>query len=107
MIDAPDCSSAEDISERAEEIFKRDIAPLTRPEQTHDFVLIDSELADGSICVFDVYKAEVIWGEGVRCVPIDEQASIPLAGMALLYGHDLTMRTIEGGAVKIAPFEAS
>ena len=40
---------AEDISGKAEEIFKRDIEPNTRPDQLRDFVMIDVDSGDFEI----------------------------------------------------------
>ncbi|HTU90149.1 MAG TPA: sulfatase-like hydrolase/transferase [Gemmataceae bacterium] len=47
------------------------------------------KLADGSICVFDVYEAKVEWDGKVRQIPVDEADAEPLVGIRLLKGHEL------------------
>src|SRR5579875_2414470 len=44
------------------------------------------KLADGSICVFDVYEAKVEWDGKVRQILVDEADAGPLVGMRLLKG---------------------
>jgi clan AA aspartic protease len=58
-------------------------------------------LGDGRETVFEVYEAILLWNGQLRRVPIDSADTSPLLGMALLYGHDLTIQVIEGGAVSI------
>jgi clan AA aspartic protease len=60
-------------------------------------------LADGSECLFDVYRGRVNWDGQSRWIDIDEADSDPLVGMALLEGFELTVQVREGGAVTIRP----
>jgi clan AA aspartic protease len=60
-------------------------------------------LADGNESVFDIYEATVIWDGTTRRVSVDEVDVIPLVGMALLYGYELTMQIVEGGRVLLKP----
>ncbi len=46
-------------------------------------------LADGSICIFDVYEAKVMWDGRMRQILVDEANADPLVGMRLLKGHEL------------------
>jgi len=48
--------------------------------------------------VFDIYEATVLW-DGTACrVAVDEVDVMPLVGMALLYGYELTVQSwrVEG-----------
>ena len=65
-------------------------------------------LGDGSVRVFDVFVATVLWDGKRRMVEVDAAEIIPLIGMGLIYGHDLRIQTIEGGKVTIEalPFPA-
>lgn len=56
-------------------------------------------LADGNESVFDIYEATVMWDGTARRGPVDEVDAMPLVGMALLYGYELTMQIVEGGRV--------
>jgi clan AA aspartic protease len=58
-------------------------------------------LADGSVSVFDVYRASVLWDGRVRTVFVDEFAATPLIGMAMLRGHEYKMQVRSGGRVAI------
>jgi clan AA aspartic protease len=58
-------------------------------------------LGDGSLQQFDVYAATVIWDGHPRMVEIDAAATDPLVGMGLLYGHEVRIQAIDGGAVTI------
>ena len=59
------------------------------------------KLADGSICVFDVYEGKVEWDGKVRSILIDEADAEPLVGMRLLKGHELKMQIRYRGKVTI------
>jgi clan AA aspartic protease len=59
------------------------------------------KLADGSLCVFDVYEAKVIWDGKVRQILVDEANADPLVGMRLLKGHELKMQVRYRGKVTI------
>ena len=58
-------------------------------------------LGDGSLRQFDVYAATVIWDGQARMVEIDAADTDPLVGMGLLYGHEVRIQAIDGGAVTI------
>jgi clan AA aspartic protease len=45
-------------------------------------------LADGSVSVFDVYQAKVVWDGRLRRVFVAEFDATPLVGMALLRGYE-------------------
>src|SRR5947209_3347983 len=49
----------------------------------------EAELADGTIVDFDVYEAEVEWGNDWLPVSISAVGEEPLLGMRLLAGHEL------------------
>ncbi len=59
------------------------------------------KLADGSICVFDVYEAKVEWDGKVRQILVDEADAGPLVGMRLLKGRQLKMQIRYRGKVTI------
>jgi predicted aspartyl protease len=58
-------------------------------------------LGDGSLCMFNVYEASVIWDGQVRTIEINESETDPLVGMGLLEGYELTIQGIAGGLVTI------
>lgn len=58
-------------------------------------------LGDGSECVFDVYKAVVVWDGIPLTIPVDEADSEPLVGMSLMEGYELKMQVFEGGCVEL------
>ena len=58
-------------------------------------------LADGSVSLFDVYQAKVVWDGRVRPVFVDEFDATPLVGMALLGGCELNMQVRARGKVTI------
>jgi clan AA aspartic protease len=58
-------------------------------------------LADGNESVYDIYEATVMWDGGLRRVAVDTADIIPLIGMSLLHGYELTVQVIEGGSVLI------
>jgi len=58
-------------------------------------------LADGSVDLFDVYHAAVMWNGQSRAVEIEAVNAEPLAGMALLERHSLRIDVIRGGTVTI------
>ena len=58
-------------------------------------------LADGSESVFDIYEATVNWDGEARRVPVDEAEAIPLVGMSLLEGYELTVQAQPGGNVTV------
>jgi clan AA aspartic protease len=60
-------------------------------------------LADGSESVFDIYEGTVLWDGQARRIPVHEAETIPLVGMSLLQGYELTVQVQPGGNVTIKP----
>ena len=58
-------------------------------------------LADGSVSLFDVYQAKVVWDGRIRSVFVDEFDATPLVGMALLRSCELKMQVRARGKVTI------
>ena len=59
-------------------------------------------LADGSECLFDVYKgARVVWDGELRSILVGEADGVPLVGMTLLRGFEMNMLVRPGGKVTI------
>jgi clan AA aspartic protease len=58
-------------------------------------------LGDGSLCMFNVYEASVIWDGQIRSVEINESEADPLVGMGLLEGFELKIQGVAGGLVTI------
>jgi predicted aspartyl protease len=58
-------------------------------------------LGDGSLCMFNVYEASVIWDGEVRSIEINESEADPLIGMGLLERYELKIQGIPGGLVTI------
>lgn len=58
-------------------------------------------LADGSLSLFDVYRANVVWDQRVRRVFVDEFDATPLVGMSLLRGFELRIPVRARGKVTI------
>lgn len=58
-------------------------------------------LADGSVQVFDVFRAGVVWEGKTRTVEVESVDAVPLAGMELLRKHDLRIQVLDGGCVEI------
>lgn len=80
---------------------------LTLPSATVAFLELtwrgreDALLGDGSIHPFDMYAAEVIWDGAPRVVEVNLTETVPLIGMAMLFGHELRMNVTHGGEVNI------
>jgi clan AA aspartic protease len=66
-----------------------------------------AELADGQEVLLEVYEGTVLWDGKPRRVSIDVADTDPLLGMALLYGHKLTIEVAEGGSVLISELPRS
>jgi clan AA aspartic protease len=58
-------------------------------------------LADGSMCVFQVYRGKLVWDGKVRSILVDAADADPLVGMGLLRGHELKMHVRARGKVTI------
>jgi clan AA aspartic protease len=58
-------------------------------------------LADGSVSVFDVDQAKVVWDGHIRTVFVDEFDATPLVGMALLRGYEFKMHVRVRGKISI------
>lgn len=58
-------------------------------------------LGDGSLCMFNVFEASVIWDGQVRAVEVNESETDPLVGMGLLEGYELNIRGLSGGLATI------
>src|SRR5207248_10844779 len=59
-------------------------------------------LADGRTELFDVFRAEVIWDGQMREIEVEAVDTTPLLGMAMLAGHEVKLRVVNGGEVSIA-----
>ena len=56
-------------------------------------------LANGTEDAFSTYDATVLWDGALREVEADALGPTPLAGMALLEGHELCLAVTDGGRV--------
>jgi clan AA aspartic protease len=65
------------------------------------FMQEEGTLGDGSMCMFNVFEASIIWDGQVRPIEINESEADPLIGMGLLEGYELNIQGLAGGAVKI------
>ena len=65
------------------------------------FMQQEGILGDGSLCMFNVYEASLIWDGHVRTVEVNESEADPLVGMSLLEGFELKIQGIVGGLVTI------
>lgn len=64
-------------------------------------------LGDGSAVTFDIHEAVVLWNGSARRISVDAADTTPLLGMALLYGHELSVQVIEGGEALIRSLPVS
>ncbi|MCA2954474.1 clan AA aspartic protease [Microcystis sp. M010S1] len=60
-------------------------------------------LGDGSLCMFNVFEATVIWDGQIKSIEITESETDPLVGMGLLDGYELNIQGFVGGLVTIKP----
>jgi clan AA aspartic protease len=58
-------------------------------------------LADGAVCIFDVYIATVLWNGNDRGIEVEVASNQPLIGMGMLHGHSLRIDVVNGGLVSI------
>ena len=61
-------------------------------------------LGDGSMVVLDLYLATVVWGTQPREVLVLAAEGGVLMGMAMLYGHRVTLHVVDNGDVLIDPW---
>jgi clan AA aspartic protease len=59
------------------------------------------ELADGSLHVFDVHAATILWHGQPRIVEVEVAETQPLLGMSVLAQHSLRIDVRASGAVSI------
>jgi clan AA aspartic protease len=65
------------------------------------FMQEEGILGDGSLCMFNVFEASVIWDGQVKAIEINESETDPLVGMGLLEGFELNIQGFAGGLVTI------
>ena len=65
------------------------------------FMQEEGFLGDGSICMFNVFEASVIWDGQLRAIEVNDSETDPLVGMALLEGYELNVQGTPGGMVTI------
>ena len=65
------------------------------------FMQEEGFLGDGSICMFNVFEASVIWDGQIRSIEVNESETDPLVGMALLEGYELNIQGTSNGVVTI------
>lgn len=58
-------------------------------------------LADGRESVFDIYEATVIWDGEARRIPVDDAETVPLVGMSMREGYELSIQVRPGGNVLV------
>lgn len=60
-------------------------------------------LGNGSLCLFNVFEATIIWDGNLKSIEVYESETDPLVGMALLEGYELNIQGFAGGLVTIKP----
>jgi clan AA aspartic protease len=65
------------------------------------FMQEEGFLGDGSMSMFNVFEAFVIWDGQVRLIEINDSETDPLVGMGLLEGYELNIQGFAGGVVTI------
>lgn len=65
------------------------------------FMQEEGTLGDGSMCMFNVFEASIIWDGQIRPIEINESEADPLIGMGLLEGYELNIQGLAGGEVTI------
>jgi clan AA aspartic protease len=61
----------------------------------------EGTLGNGSLWMFNVFEASVIWDGQIRPIEINESETEPLVGMGLIEGYELNIQGLAGGAVTI------
>jgi clan AA aspartic protease len=61
------------------------------------------KLADGTICISDVYRSCVLWDGDYKMIDIHAHIGemIPLVGMSLLRGYRIQIDVVQGGEVTL------
>ena len=59
------------------------------------------QLADGSLQIFDVYAATIVWDGQPRVVEVEAGDPQALIGMSLMQGYELRVHVASGGEVSI------
>jgi clan AA aspartic protease len=62
-------------------------------------------LGNGSLCIFNVFEATVIWDGQIKSIEVNESETDPLVGMGLLEGYELNIQGFVGGLVTIKPLQ--
>ena len=62
-----------------------------------------ANLADGRSERVDLFRATIVWEGNDRAVTVLALGQRPLLGTALLDGHDLAIRFVDGGSVAVLP----
>jgi clan AA aspartic protease len=65
------------------------------------FMQEEGFLGDGSLCMFNVFEASVIWDGQVKPIEINDSETDPLVGMSLLEDYELNIQGFAGGVVTI------
>ena len=59
------------------------------------------KVASGRVEQFDIHEALVRWGRQLQKLLVYRSDVQPLLGMQMLYGYDLRLQVVDGGAVTI------
>jgi clan AA aspartic protease len=59
-------------------------------------------LGDGSVRLFNVYEASIIWDGQERAIEVNEADADCLVGMGLMEGYELVIRNVPGGVVTLS-----
>jgi len=73
------------------------VAALGLPWRTRERAI----LADGSVTMFNMYEASVLWDGKLRRVLVQAVNTTPLVGMGMLEGYELRIEAVAGGRVVI------
>ena len=84
-----------------EAALPQDIISRLNLPLAHDADDIELILADGTIAVARVYIASILWHDRIRRVAIASLEGIPLIGMGLMRGSNLSVDAVPGGQVTI------
>ena len=59
-------------------------------------------LGDGSVRLFNVYEASIIWDGQERAIEVNEADADCPVGMGLMEGYELVIRNVPGGVVTLS-----